>query len=288
MKIAILSRSAQLYSTKSLMNCGMKHHNIEVMDPSLCHPGTKNNKAVLYYGTEIVDDLDAVIPRIGASNTFFGAALVRHFESMNVFSTVSAEAILQSRNKWTCQQLLSQKQIPTPMSFLGHTAKPDDVLHHFGEQAVVIKLLQGTHGQGVILAESKASARSIMETLKATKVRFLVQEYIAESQGSDLRAIVVDGAVVASMKRVSKPGEFRSNLHRGGQSVPYSLNPQETQIAIQAARALKLGVCGVDILQSNRGPLVLEINSTPGLEGIESTTGINVAQKIISYIERNR
>ena len=288
MNIAILSRSAQLYSTKSLMNCGMKHHNIEVMDPSLCHPGTKNNKAVLYYGTEIVDDLDAVIPRIGASNTFFGAALVRHFESMNVFTTVRAEAILQSRNKWTCQQLLSQKQIPTPMSFLGHTTKPDDILRHFGGQAVVIKLLQGTHGQGVILAESKASARSIMETLNATKVRFLVQEYIAESQGSDLRAIVVDGAVVASMKRVSKPGEFRSNLHRGGRSVPYSLNPQETQIAIQAARALKLGVCGVDILQSDRGPLVLEINSTPGLEGIESTTGINVAQKIISYIERNR
>ncbi len=288
MNIAILSRSAQLYSTKSLLDCGLKHHNMEVMDPTLCHVGTQDNKAVLYYGTELVDDLDAVIPRIGASNTFFGASLVRHFESMNVFSTVSAEAILQSRNKWTCQQILSQHNIPTPMSFLGHTTNPDDVLIHFKGRPVVIKLLQGTHGQGVILAESTASARSIMETLTASKVRFLVQEFIAESQGSDLRAIVIDGAVVASMKRLSKAGDFRSNLHRGGQSVDYSLSPEETHVAVNAARALKLGVCGVDILQSERGPLILEINSTPGLEGIETTTGINVAQKIISYIERNR
>jgi len=288
MNIAILSRSAQLYSTKSLLDCGLKHHNMEVMDPTLCHVGTKDDKAVLYYGTELVDDLDAVIPRIGASNTFFGASLVRHFESMNVFSTVSAEAILQSRNKWTCQQILSQHGIPTPMSFLGHTANPDDVLMHFEGRPVVIKLLQGTHGQGVILAESTASARSIMETLTASKVRFLVQEYIEESQGSDLRAIVVDGAVVASMKRLSKAGDFRSNLHRGGQSIPYTLSPEENHIAINAARALKLGVCGVDILQSARGPLILEINSTPGLEGIENTTGVNIAQKIISYIERNR
>ena len=288
MNIAILSRSAQLYSTKSLLDCGLKHHNMEVMDPSLCHVGTKDNKAVLYYGSEIVEDLDAVIPRIGASNTFFGASLVRHFESMNVFCTVGAEAILQSRNKWTCQQILSQHHIPTPKTFLGRTNNPDEVLMHFDHQPVVIKLLQGTHGQGVILAESTASARSIMETLNATKVRFLVQEFIAESQGSDLRAIVVDGAVVASMKRSSKAGEFRSNLHRGGHSEPYSLTAKETQIAIQAARALKLGVCGVDILQSDRGPLVLEINSTPGLEGIENTTGVNIAQKIISYIERNK
>ena len=197
MNIAILSRSAQLYSTKSLLDCGLKHHNMEVMDPTLCHIGTKDNKAVLYYGTEIVDDLDAVIPRIGASNTYFGSSLVRHFESMSVFSTVSAEAILQSRNKWTCQQILSQHSIPTPTSFLGHTTNPDEVLIHFGGRPVVIKLLQGTHGQGVILAESTASARSIMETLNASKVRFLVQEYIAESKGSDLRAIVVDGAVDA-------------------------------------------------------------------------------------------
>jgi ribosomal protein S6--L-glutamate ligase len=288
MNIAILSRSAQLYSTKSLLDCGLKHHNMEVMDPNLCHVGSKDNKAVLYYGTEIVDDLDAVIPRIGASNTFFGASLVRQFESMNVFSTVSAEAILQSRNKWTCQQILSQHSIPTPTTFLGHPPNPEDILFHFGGRPVVIKLLQGTHGQGVILAESTASARSIMETLNTSKVRFLVQEYIAESKGSDLRAIVVDGAVVASMKRSSKAGEFRSNLHRGGQSVPYTLSPEETHIAIQAAKALNLGVCGIDILQSERGPLILEINSTPGLEGIETTTGVDIAQKIISYIERNR
>ena len=288
MNIAILSRSAQLYSTKSLFDCGLKYHNMEVMDPGLCHIGNKDNKAVLYYGSEIVEDLDAIIPRIGASNTFFGASLVRHFESMNVFSTVGAEAILQSRNKWTCQQILSQYQIPTPKSFLGRTNNPDEVLMHFDKEPVVIKLLQGTHGQGVILAESTASARSIMETLNATKVRFLVQEFIAESRGSDLRAIVVDGKVVASMKRSSKSDDFRSNLHRGGQSIAYDLSTQETYVAIQAARALKLGVCGVDILQSERGPLVLEINSTPGLEGIETTTRVNIAQKVISYIERNK
>lgn len=287
MNIAILSRSAQLYSTKSLMTCGAKHHNIEVLDPNLCHVGTKDDKAVLYYGTEISDDIDAVIPRIGASNTYFGASLVRHFESMNVFSTVGAEAILQSRNKWTCQQILSQHGIPTPMSFLGRTTQPDNVLMHFKDRPVVIKLLQGTHGQGVILAESTASARSIMETLNASKVRFLVQEFISESSGTDLRAIVVDGAVVASMKRSSKHGEFRSNLHRGGQSTAYALSHEETHIAVRAAKALNLGVCGVDILQSERGPLVLEINSTPGLEGIEKTTGVNVAQKIITFIERN-
>ena len=152
MNIAILSRSAQLFSTKSLLDCGLKHHNMEVMDPNLCHVGTKDNKAVLYYGTEIVDDLYAVIPRIGASNTFFGASLVRQFESMNVFRAVSAEAILQSRNKWTCQQILSQHSITTPTTFLGHPPNPEDILFHFGGRPVVIKLLQGTHGQGVILA----------------------------------------------------------------------------------------------------------------------------------------
>ncbi|KRO67704.1 MAG: alpha-L-glutamate ligase [Cryomorphaceae bacterium BACL21 MAG-121220-bin10] len=288
MNIAILSRGEHLYSTKSLLACGLKQHNIEVLDPNLCHVGTLKDQPVLFYGDELVDDLDAIIPRIGASNTYFGASLVRHFESMGVFSTVSAEAILQSRNKWTCHQILSAHGIPIPNTFLGLTSNPDMILHHFNEGPVVIKLLQGTHGEGVILAESTASARSIIETLNASKVRFLVQEYIRESQGCDIRAIVVDGAVVASMKRLSRSDDFRSNLHRGGHPERYDLTPEETQIALRAAKALDLNVCGVDILQSNRGPLLLEINSTPGLEGIENTTGIDVAQKIISYIERNK
>ncbi|MDG1064547.1 MAG: RimK family alpha-L-glutamate ligase [Flavobacteriaceae bacterium] len=288
MNIAILSRGEHLYSTKSLLDCGLKQHNMEVLDPSRCHVGTLNHQPVLYYGQEIVDDLDAVIPRIGASNTYFGTSLVRHFESMGVFTTVSAESILQSRNKWTCHQILSAHDIPVPDTFLGLTHDPRMILDHFGHAPVVIKLLQGTHGEGVILAESKSSARSIIETLNASKVRFLVQEYIKESQGVDIRVIVVDGCIVASMKRISKSDDFRSNLHRGGQPERYDLSPEEARIAISAAKALQLKVCGVDILPSDRGPLLLEINSTPGLEGIETTTGVDVSQKIISFIERNK
>lgn len=289
MNIAVLSRGEYLYSTQSLMKAGMaRNHVMEVMDPTLCTIAIEDGKPILYFCDERVEDLDAVIPRIGASNTYLGSSLVRHLECMNVFCVVGAEAILQSRNKWTSFQILANAGVPVPKTYQGNNHDVELLLKFFGEAPLIIKILQGTHGHGVILAETNTSALSTIETLKAAKVRFIVQEYIAESKGSDLRAIVVDGQIVAAMRRQSKKGEFRSNLHRGASSEIIQLSQKEEQVALRAAKALRLGVCGVDILQSERGPLVLEVNSTPGLEGIESTTGINIAKKIITFIERNR
>lgn len=289
MNIAILSKGEKLYSTQSLFKAGLsRNHEIEVLDPDLCTMAIENGAPVVYYDEEIVDDIEAIIPRIGSSNTYFGSALVRHFESMKVFTVVTAEAILQSRNKWTSFQILAKAKIPVPETILGNMYDPVQSLKRFGNSPVIIKVLQGTHGAGVILAESYQSALSTIETLHASKVRFVVQEYIAESKGADLRAIIVDGVVVASMKRQSKLGEFRSNLHRGGSSEVIQLSNEETRIALGAAKALKMGVCGVDILQSNRGPLVLEVNSTPGLEGIETISGKNISRTIIGFIERNK
>lgn len=289
MNIAILSRGEQLYSTQSLLKSGLsRNHNMEVLDPTYCTQAIKDGKSVLFYCNELVDDLDAVIPRIGASNTYFGSSLVRHLNSMGVFSAVEAEPILQSRNKWTCFQILSKANVPIPQTVLGNAYDAENMLEQFGTPPVIIKLLQGTHGQGVILAETYASALSTIETLKAAKVRFIVQEFIAESKGADLRVIVVDGTVVASMKRQSRAGDFRSNLHRGGTAEVITLDSREESIALRAAKALRLGVCGVDILQTKNGPMVLEVNSTPGLEGIEMTTGIDVSEKIIHFIERNK
>ncbi len=289
MNIAILSRGENLYSTQSLLKAGRaRNHAIEVLDPSLCAMAIEEGNPVVYYCNEPVDDLHAVIPRIGASNTYFGSSLVRHFQSMGVFCAVSAEAILQSRNKWTSFQILAAANIPVPKTVLGNAHDIANVLKGFGDNPVIIKVLQGTHGHGVILAETYRSALSTIETLKATKVRFVIQEYIAESNGADIRIIIVDGVIVAAMKRQSKEGEFRSNLHRGGSSEIIKLSFDEERIALRAARALRLGVCGVDILQSNRGPLVLEVNSTPGLEGIETVTGKNISRSVIGYIERNK
>ena len=289
MNIAVLSRGENLYSTQSLLKAGMaRNHTMEVIDPTLCTLTVDKGKPVLYYCDEVVDDLHAVIPRIGASNTYFGASMARHLECMNVFPVVGAEAILQSRNKWTSFQILAQAGVPVPKTYQGNTYDAELLLKLFGKAPLIIKILQGTHGHGVILAETQASALSTIETLNTAKVRYIVQEFIAESKGSDLRAIVVDGTVVAAMKRSCKEGDFRSNLHRGGSSEIITLSAQEEQVALKAAKALRLGVCGVDILQSKQGPLVLEVNSTPGLEGIETTTGINISEKIITYIERNR
>jgi ribosomal protein S6--L-glutamate ligase len=289
MNIAVLSRGEQLYSTQSLLKAGLaRNHNMEVLDPTYCTMSIENGKSVLYYHNELVDDLDAVIPRIGASNTYNGSSLVRHFQSMGVFCVVEAEPILQSRNKWTCFQILSKAQIAIPNTVLGNTPDVEALLEKFSPPPIIIKILQGTHGQGVILAETYASAFSTIETLKTAKVRFIIQQFIAESEGADLRVIVVDGAVVAAMKRQSKAGEFRSNLHRGGSSEVIELSYQEENLALRAAKALRLGVCGIDILQSKNGPLVLEANSTPGLEGIETTTGVDISEKIIRYIERNK
>ena len=289
MNIAILSKGETLYSTQSLLKAGAKRkHVMEVLDPSHCSLSIENGKSVVRFHDEIVDDLDAIIPRIGASNTYYGATLVRHFNAMNVFSVVSAEAILQTRDKWTCSQLLSTFNVPIPKTILGSSSNLEYLLSNFKNEPVIIKILEGTHGNGVILADTYLSALSTIETLKTAGVKFLLQEYIKESKGTDLRVIVVGGKVVSAMKRQSKEGDFRSNLHRGGSSVKINLSYEEENIALRAAKVMKLGVCGIDILQSSRGPLVLEINSSPGLEGIEKTTEVNISEKIISYIERNK
>ncbi|MDX1463642.1 MAG: RimK family alpha-L-glutamate ligase [Marinirhabdus sp.] len=289
MNIAILSRGESLYSTQSLLKAGeARNHTMEVLNPLYFNTAIQNGKALIYYHDEPVDDLHAVIPRIGASNTIQGSALVRHFEAAGVFCAVSAEAILNSRDKWTCFQVLSQAGIAVPNTVFGDFYDADVLLQSFKEQPVIIKILEGTHGNGVILSESRQNALATIETLQTSNIRFVLQEYIAESKGSDLRVIIVDGVVVAAMKRSCKIGDFRSNLHRGGTATTIELSYEEEHIALKAAKALRLGVCGVDLLQSDRGPLVLEVNSTPGLEGIETTTGRNVSKSIIGYLERNK
>ena len=289
MNIAVLSRGENLYSTKSILKAGeARKHTMEVLDPTFCNLAIDNGSAAVYYHDEKVDDLHAIIPRIGASNTYLGASLVRQFEAMGVFSIASAAGITCSRDKWTSFQLLVKNNIPVPKTLLASHLHFETQLKTFNNKPIIIKLLEGTHGEGVLLAETPQNALAICETLFATGAKFVFQEYIEESKGTDLRAIVVDGVVVAAMKRQCKQGDFRSNLHRGGSSSRVELSSTEERIAIRAAKALNLGVCGVDILQSNKGPLVLEINSTPGLEGIENTTGKNIAKSIIGFIERNK
>ncbi len=289
MNIAILSRGYHLYSTQSLLKEGEKrNHTMEVFDPSFCRLSIQEGKPVLYYHDEKVDDLDAVIPRVGASNTYYGSSLVRHLEAMQVFSTVSAQAILDSRDKWTSFQIISKAGVAVPHTILVNPYLLEEQIATFGKNPIIIKLLEGTHGQGVILAKNAKEAMPIIETLHAAKQKFVLQEYIQESKGADIRVIVVNGVVIAAMKRQCKEGDFRSNLHRGGSSQSLQLSREEEAVALKAAKALQMGVCGVDILQAERGPLVLEVNSTPGLEGIEKTTRKNISKSIIGYIERNK
>ena len=224
MNIAILSRGEALYSTQSLLKAGeARNHTMEVLDPSYCNLAVENGKAVLYFQNELVDDLHAVIPRIGASNTYFGTNVVRHFEAMGVFSVVSSEGISNSRDKWTCFQILAKHQIPVPRTVYASFFEFEEQLKTFNGKPIIIKLLEGTHGEGVILTESPQNALATTETLNAAGVKFLLQEYIEEANGADVRAIVVDGVVVAAMKRKCKIGDFRSNLHRGGTSEMISL-----------------------------------------------------------------
>ena len=247
------------------------------------------SKPTILYNDKYLDYVDAIIPRIGASVTFYGCAVVRQFEMMNVFSSVSSDAIIRSRDKLRSFQYLSKAGIDMPKTvFTNYSRDVEKVITQVGGTPVVIKLLEGTQGIGVVLAESKIAAESVLEAFNGLEARALVQEYIAEAKGADLRALIVDEQVVGAMKRQGKEGEFRSNLHRGGTYQQHKLSNEEIKIAVKAARKLKLPICGVDLLQSNRGPLVMEINSTPGLEGIESASKKNIAHAIISYIERNR
>lgn len=289
MNIAVLSRGEALYSTKSLCSAGKaRNHTIEVFDPSYCNLSIENGKPAIYFQGEKLNNINAIIPRIGTSNTDYGTNVVRQFEAMGVFTVASSEAIINSRNKWTCFQIMAKNQIPIPKTVYASYFEYEEQLATFEGKPIIIKLLEGTHGEGVILTESTQNALATIETLTAAGVKFLLQEYIEEAKGADVRAIVVDGVVVAAMKRKCKNGDFRSNLHRGGTSEKIILSSSEEKIAIKAARAIGLGFCGVDILQSKQGPMVLEINSTPGLEGIENTSGKNISKSVIGYIERSR
>lgn len=290
MNIVILSRNKDLYSTRRLVEEAEKrNHIVEVIDPLSCDLIIENEKPTILYKDKYLDYVDAIIPRIGASVTFYGCAVVRQFEMMNVFSSVSSVAIIRSRDKLRSFQHLSKAGVDMPKTvFTNYSRDVEKVIAQVGGTPVVIKLLEGTQGIGVVLAESKIAAESVLEAFNGLEARALIQEYIAEAKGADLRALIVDEQVVGAMKRQGKEGEFRSNLHRGGTYEHYKLSDAEIKIAIKAARKLKLPICGVDLLQSDRGPLVMEINSTPGLEGIESASKKNIAQAIITYIERNR
>jgi ribosomal protein S6--L-glutamate ligase len=247
----------------------------------------KGNPHIFYGGKEVIG-IDAIIPRIGTSVTFYGAAVVRQFEQMKVFSSVESQALVRSRDKLRSLQLLAKAGIGMPKTAFASAPKNiDNVLEQVGGAPVVIKLLEGTQGIGVILAETHKSAKSVIESFLALKANILVQEFIKEAGGADIRAFIVDGKIVGAMKRQGLPGEFRSNLHRGGSANVIELTKEERETAIKAAKKLGLAIAGVDMLQSSRGPLVMEVNSSPGLEGIEGATGVDIAGKIIEYVERN-
>lgn len=289
MNIKILSRSANLYSTNALVQAAVKRkHNVQVIDPLNCDIVIERQKPEIYYRGRRLDHVDAVIPRIGSSITFYGTAVVRQFEMMNVFTTLKSQALVQSRDKLRSLQILSKAGLGLPKTvFTNYSKDVSEVISHVGGAPLIIKLLEGTQGLGVVLAETTTAAESVLEAFNGLQARVIVQEFIKEAKGADVRAFVVDGEVVGAMKRQGKEGEFRSNLHRGGTASLIKLTRHEEQAAIMAAKALKMGVAGVDLLQSNRGPLILEVNSSPGLEGIETATGKDIAKAIIKYIERS-
>ncbi len=289
MKIAILSRNPYLYSTKRLVEAAEERgHEAHVIDHSRCNIEIEQKGPSLFYADKYLEGFDAVIPRIGASVTFYGTAVVRQFEMMGVFSVVGSRGIVHSRDKLRCLQVLSKEGIGLPKTvFTNYSKNVEHVVESAGGAPVVLKLLEGTQGLGVVLAENINAASSVLEAFNGLKARVIVQEFIKEAKGADIRAFIVDGEVVGAMKRQGKPGEFRSNLHRGGSSQIIELTEEEKATAIKAAHAVGLGVAGVDMLQSGRGPLVLEVNSSPGLEGIEKTTKSDIAGKIIHYIEKN-
>ncbi len=247
----------------------------------------KKNPIIVYEGKEL-EGIDAVIPRIGASITFFGTAVVRQFEMQKIFTAVESQALVKSRDKLRSLQLLSRAGLGMPKTvFSNYTKKTEEVVSLIDSTPLILKLLEGTQGLGVILAETKKAAESVLEAFNGLEARVVLQEFVAEAGGADLRAFVVDGKVVGAMKRQAKEGEFRSNLHRGGSAELIELSDEEEYTAIKSARVMGLGIAGVDMLQSSRGPLVLEVNSSPGLEGIENATEKDVAKEIIRYIERH-
>ncbi len=289
MKIAILSQDAQLYSTRRLKEAGEERgHDMQVIDYLRCYMNITSHKPLVIYQGKPLENIDAVIPRIGASKTFYGTAVVRQFEVMGVFTTNESQAISRSRDKLRCLQILARKGIGLPVTGFAHSTKDiDGLIDIVGGAPMVIKLLEGTQGIGVVLAETTQAATSVIEAFRGMDANILVQEYIKEAGGMDIRCFVIGDKVIASMKRQGAPGEFRSNLHRGGSASKIKLTPEERSTAVRAAKAMGLRIAGVDILRSNHGPVVMEVNSSPGLEGIEKATSVDVAGKIIEFLEKN-
>ena len=289
MNIAILSSKSSLYSTRRLVEAARQRgHQARVVDTVRCYMNIASHKPEVHYKGENLDDIDAIIPRIGASRTFYGTAVVRQFEMMGVFSLNESVAITRARDKLRSLQLLARKGIGLPVTGFAHS--PDDIedlIKMVGGAPLVIKLLEGTQGIGVVLAETQKAAESVVEAFFGLRANIMIQEFIKEAGGSDIRCFVIGEKVVAAMMRHAKEGEFRSNLHRGGTASVIKITPEERSTAVRAARIMGLNVAGVDILRSNHGPVVMEVNSSPGLEGIEGATGKDVAGMIIEFIEKN-
>lgn len=288
MKIALLSRNKKLYSTRRLIEAAeSRGHEIRVIDALRCYMNITSLRPTIHYRGEVLEGFDAVIPRIGASITFYGTAVLRQFEMMNVFPLNESVAVTRSRDKLRSAQLLARKGIGMPVTGFAHN--PDDIqdlLEVAGGAPVVIKLLEGTQGIGVVLAETNNAAESVIQAFMGLKANIMIQEFIKEAGGADIRCFVVGDKVVAAMKRQGPEGEFRSNLHRGGSANLVRLTPGERSTAVRAAKIMGLGVCGVDLLRSNHGPVVMEVNSSPGLEGIEGASGKDVAGIIIQHLEK--
>ncbi len=289
MKIAVLSRNRELYSTRRLVEAIKdRGHEARVIDPLRCYMNIATNYPEIHYKGANLEGFDAIIPRIGASITFYGTAVVRQFEMMGVFSLNESVAISRARDKLRSMQLLSRQGIGLPVTGFAHS--PDDtadVINLAGGAPLVIKLLEGTQGKGVVLAETQKAAESVIDAFRGLHVYFLTQEFIKEAGGADIRCFVIGEKVVAAMKRQAKEGEFRSNLHRGGSASVVRITPEERSTAVRAAKIMGLNVAGVDLLRSNHGTVVLEVNSSPGLEGIEKATEKNVAGMIVDFIEKN-
>lgn len=288
MKIGILSRGPKLYSTKRLIEAAKQRgHQIEVIDPLECFMNINSTENEIHFQSKILH-VDAVISRIGASVSFYGTAVVRQFEMAGIYALNGSLAITRSRDKLRAHQILSRKKLGMPITGFAHsTSNIDDLIQVVGGAPLVIKLLESAQGKGVVLAETKKAAQSVIEAFRGLDAHFLVQEYIKEASGTDIRCFVVGDKVVASMLRRAQDGDFRSNLHSGGIAEKIRITPQERKMAVAAAKAMGLDVAGVDLLRSERGPLILEVNSSPGLEGIENTSGKDIAGLMIEHLEKN-
>lgn len=289
MKIVMMARNPNLYSHKRLKEAAeTRGHTLDIVNTTKCYMNIASRRPEIYHNGEKLEGYDAVIPRIGASITFYGLAVLRQFEMMGVYPLNESVAIGRSRDKLRSTQLLARDGIGLPVTTFAHDPKQtEEVLKLAGGAPLVIKLLEGTQGLGVVLADTDRSAKSVIEAFRSANVNILVQEFIKEAGGTDIRCLVVGGKVVAAMQRTGADGEFRSNLHRGGSAKTIKISPEERSTAIRSAKSMGLNVCGVDLLRANHGPVVMEVNSSPGLEGVEKATGIDIAGKIIELIEKN-